>query len=223
MYADAVEHALGQFLAAVHGDLPGAVFERRITEAVDEAVGIGLEIDAGNGQRRSLFVKHQLASGAAENVILHAVADVRMTCQIAKPGEKRVAAVEHPQLHLLPGQHVVGHLHAGCLPGRSSGDEVVFDHPLNEGFAADGAGIVDPQHGGDFRQRLGGGRRNNAIHHGAREADIIGDPVRQRRAAFFRHTEDGIFHHVAVVGNVIAGEHGKGRQAPVPAAGQRFH
>ncbi len=56
-------------LATVHGDLPGAVFERRIAEAGDETVGIGQQINAGNGQRRSLFVKHQLAGGAAEDVI----------------------------------------------------------------------------------------------------------------------------------------------------------
>ncbi len=79
------------------------MFERRIAEAGDETVGIGQQINAGNGQRRSLFVKHQLAGGAAEDVIPHAVANVRMPCQIAKPGEERVAAVEHPQLHLLPG------------------------------------------------------------------------------------------------------------------------
>ncbi len=223
MYADAIEHALGQLLATVHGDLPGAVFERRIAEAGDETVGIGQQINAGNGQRRSLFVKHQLAGGAAEDVIPHAVANVRMPCQIAKPGEERVAAVEHPQLHLLPGQHVIGHLHARRLPGGSPGDKVIFDHPLNEGFATDGAGIVDPQHGGDFRQRLRCGRGNNAIHHGAREADVVGDPVRQRRAAFFRHAEDGIFYHVTVVGDIIAGEHGKGRKASFPAAGQRFN
>ena len=134
-----------------------------------------------------------------------------------------MAAVEHPQLHLLPGQHVVGHLHACRLPGGAPGDKVVFDYPLNEGFAADGAGIFHPQHGGDFRQRFGGGGGNNAIHHGAREANVVGDPARQRRTAFFRHAEDGIFHHVAVIGNVITGEHGKGRQAAFPAAGQRFH
>jgi hypothetical protein len=37
---------------------------------------------------------------------------------------------------------------------------------LAGGFAADGAGIFPPQHGGDFRQRFGGGGGNNAIHHG---------------------------------------------------------
>jgi len=45
----------------------------------------------------------------------------------------------------------------------------------------------------------------------------------QRRAAFFRHAEDGIFYHVTVVGDIIAGEHGKGRKASFPAAGQRFN
>ncbi|KEP73582.1 hypothetical protein HR12_05330 [Microbacterium sp. SUBG005] len=35
--------------------------------------------------------------------------------------------------------------------------------------------------------------------------------------------ENGIFHHVAVVGNIVAGEHGKRRQAPLAAAMKRFN
>jgi hypothetical protein len=51
---------------------------------------------------------------------------------------------------------------------------------------------------------------------------VFGDPLRQR-GAFFRHAQHGIFHHVAVIGNIIAGEHGKRRQAAFAAAGQRFN
>jgi hypothetical protein len=77
MDANTVKHTLRQLLATVHRDLPGAVFERRIAEARDQAVGIASDRRL-NGKRRGLFVKHQLASGARKHVILHAVADMRM-------------------------------------------------------------------------------------------------------------------------------------------------
>ncbi len=195
------------------------MFERRIAEAGDETVGIGQQINAGNGQRRSLFVKHQLAGGAAEDVIPHAVANVRMPCQIAKPGEERVAAVEHPQLHLLPGQHVIGHLHARRLPGGSPGDKVIFDHPLNEGFATDGAGIVDPSTAAISASDSGvaAGTMRSTMVPGKLTLSAIQSASAGLRFSAMPRT--AFFYHVTVVGDIIAGEHGKGRKASFPAAG----
>jgi hypothetical protein len=48
MNADPVQHALRQLLATVHRDLPGPVLERRVGKALDQAVGIGGEVDILN-------------------------------------------------------------------------------------------------------------------------------------------------------------------------------
>ena len=48
------------------------------------------------------------------------------------------------------------------------------------------------------------------------------DPCGQLCGTLSGHAENGIFHHVAVVGNIVAGEHGKRRQATLAAAMKRF-
>ncbi len=199
------------------------MFERRIAEAGDETVGIGQQINAGNGQRRSLFVKHQLAGGAAEDVIPHAVANVRMPCQIAKPGaRKEWLPLSIRSFICSRGQHVIGHLHARRLPGGSPGDKVIFDHPLNEGFATDGAGIVDPSTAAISASDSGvaAGTMRSTMVPGKLTLSAIQSASAGLR---FPPCRGWHFYHVTVVGDIIAGEHGKGRKASFPAAGQRFN
>ena len=45
--------------------------------------------------------------------------------------------VEHPQLDLLVGRHVVGELDADLLQRRPAGAETVLDHPLDEVLGED--------------------------------------------------------------------------------------
>ncbi|MNV98760.1 hypothetical protein D3C71_1940460 [compost metagenome] len=75
--------------------------------------------------------------------ILHAVADMRIAGQIAQISQKRMAAVEHPQLHLFVGQHVADQFGTGLFPCRTSLRKVIFDHPLAEGLTGDGNRIGD--------------------------------------------------------------------------------
>ncbi|MNY64004.1 hypothetical protein D3C86_2010450 [compost metagenome] len=75
--------------------------------------------------------------------ILHAVADMRIAGQIAQISQKRVAAVEHPELHFLVWQYVADQLSTGLFPCRASLRKVIFDHPLAEGFAGDSDRIGD--------------------------------------------------------------------------------
>lgn len=103
MYVDVIEYVLGQFLVIVYGDLSGVVFECWIVEVGDEIVGIGQQINVGNGQCWSLFVKYQLVGGVVEDVILYVVVNVCMFCQIVKSGEERVVVVEYLQFYLFSG------------------------------------------------------------------------------------------------------------------------
>ena len=45
----------------------------------------------------------------------------------------------------------------------------------------------------------------------------------QRGRAFLRHAEHGVFHHVAVIGDIVAGEHCEGRQAALATAMESFN
>ena len=56
---DGAEEALGQLLGPVHGNLPGAVLQRRVGESGEELVTIGLEIGARHGQGRHCLVRHK--------------------------------------------------------------------------------------------------------------------------------------------------------------------
>lgn len=124
----------------------------RVGEAVKQAVSIGCQINVGDAQRRGLLIQHQPAGSLAETVVLHTFIYVRVASKVAQIREEGVAAVQHPKLHLLPGQDILNHLYACNLPLRTSGDKVIFHYPLNERFTADGAGIFNAKFPGDFRE-----------------------------------------------------------------------
>ena len=48
MNADPVKHSLGQLLATVHRDLPGPMLECRVGKALQQAIGVGGEVDILN-------------------------------------------------------------------------------------------------------------------------------------------------------------------------------
>ena len=136
--------------------------------------------------------------------------------------QERVAAVEHAQFHLLPRQNILHHLNARDFPLRTAGNKIIFHHPLNKRFTADGARIFNAERVGDFRQR--GVRRggNNSVDHRPREAHVAVNPFRQRCGTLLRHAQHRVFHHVPVIRDIVAGEHGKRRQAALVAAVKRF-
>ena len=127
--------------------------------------------------------------------------------KITEIREKRVAAIKHPQFHLFPGTHITDHLHASRFPCGTTGDKVVFNHPLNERFTADRARIGHAQFAGDFSQRVFRGGRHNAVDHRGGKADMLTDPACQCGRAFFRHPKHGVLHDMTVIWNVVAGKH----------------
>ena len=134
-----------------------------------------------------------------------------------------MAAVEHPQLHLFPRQHIIGHLGAGDFPRRAARHEVILNDPLNKWLTADGARVFYAERGADFSQRFIGSGRHDTVNHGAGKTDVFSNPLRQFGGALFRHAQNRIFHHVTVIRNIIAGEYRKRRQAAFAAARQGFN
>ncbi|MNC54069.1 hypothetical protein D3C75_1035300 [compost metagenome] len=89
-----------------------------------------------------------------------------------------MAAVEHPQFHLLERQNIVHQLHTGILPAWAASNKIIFHHPLNEGFTGDSAFITHATQGcSNFIQRFWRSGRNDAIDHGAGEGDMLSDPL----------------------------------------------
>lgn len=199
------------------------MLQRRIAEARDKLCGVVGQTDAGDAQRRGLFVQHQPQGGAAVVLIRHALVDIAVAARNrGKP--ERMAAVQHAQLHVFKRQYIADQLDASLLPRRASGGKVVFHHPLDEGLAGDGAFVAHAaQRGGDLIQRGRRGGRHDAIHHGAGEGGGGGDPVGERRIPRLRQIEHRPAQHVAVLRNIVTGEQGEGGQAAFAPQPQRFH
>ncbi|CAM8566433.1 hypothetical protein ESCOCP322M1_23465 [Escherichia coli] len=83
MLTDWIQHTLRQLLATVHGDLPGAVAQGRIAEALDQQVRIGLQIGAlRHSERRGLFAQHQRQRRIAIIRVSHGFGDGLIAAQI---------------------------------------------------------------------------------------------------------------------------------------------
>ena len=175
--ANRIQHPLRQFLTAVHRYLPGAVLQRRVAIALDQQTGIACQIHTLHVQRRRLLLQHQRTRGATVVFVLHTVINMLVSRQIAQPGKKRVAAVQHAQLHLFKGQHVRHELSAGFFPLRTTGDKVVFNDPLTKRFAGDAGRVANAGKLFNFFQRFGSHRRYDAVNHGRRESDTARNPL----------------------------------------------
>ena len=110
---------------------------------------------------------------------MRAFVDVEIANQGAGPGDAAVCRVEQADLRFFIGGDGFHHLDADLLPGRTAGDEVLFDHPLQEALAHH-RGLVDLagrcQHAlGDIRRRS----RRDAVDHVVRAGRVLLDPGQQ--------------------------------------------
>ena len=102
---------------------------------------------------------------------------------------------------------------------------MILDDPLAEALGLDRGQILAPgERGGFGARRLGRGGRD-AVNHGRGEGDLGGDPVRERRIKAAGEVDHRAAQQHAVVRQVVAAEHGEGRQtrraAPVQRLGQQ--
>ena len=216
--AHRVEQPLRQLLRAVHRDLLGAVRQRGVAEAHQQHPRVGVEVDAcRRDHRRDDLLGHLPLDEPCELRIGRRLPDGLEAGEEAQVGERRMAAVQQPQLHRLERSDVVGELGADGLPRRSLGREAVLDHPLPERLGHDRHRVVDAEEArrlGDVGRR---GRRHDPVDHRARERHVTADPVGERRVDGLRERADHALDQVPVVRKVVAADDGDGaaaRRAP---------
>ncbi|MNN20333.1 hypothetical protein D3C81_1336090 [compost metagenome] len=159
----------------------------------------------------------------AIRLVGHTVVYILIPPQITQVGQEGMTAVQHTQLHLFKRQYVIYQLRTGQFPGRTACDKIIFHHPLDKGLAGDGAFITyAAQCGSHFIERFRGGGWNNAVDHSTGETDLLGNPICQGTVTRLRQADDGVAQYMAVFGNIIAREQGKGGQTAFQAQAQGF-
>ena len=215
---DGVQHTLRQLLGAIHRDLPGTVFQARIAETGDQQVGVTDQISFfRHVQRRRLFTGHQREGRVTVVGIGHGFVDMLVTAQITEVGQEGVAAVQHAQFHVFVRDNVFHQLCTGNRPVRVTGNEVIFDNPLTEGFGGDTATVGHTQQFFYVCQCFRGSSRHDTVNHGARESHVGFDPVSQFFIQQIDITQHRTTGNMTVFRYVIAGQHRECRQTTVTA------
>ena len=100
------EQPLRQFLRSVHRDLPGTVMQGGIGKALQQRCTVGRKVGALRHRQRRRRVVHHLSGKRCKAMVGHGGSDGLMAGEIAEIGQRRVAGVEQPQLHVLERRHV---------------------------------------------------------------------------------------------------------------------
>ena len=144
-----------------------------------------------------------------------------MAGEIAEIGQRRVAGVEQPQLHVLERRHVRDHLHASGREIRPSGREAIFHDPLRERLRHHRPRIGHAERGRDLRAVDVGGLRHDPVHHGRREGHFGFDPsgeIARSQGGELRHDPP---RGMAIGGKIVARQNGEGGDTRIPPPRQR--
>ena len=123
--------------------------------------------------------------------------------------EPLMPGVEQPQLHMLVGLHIVDDLDAGVFVGRTSGGEIVFEHPLEEGLGDDRPGIGDSRVGQQVGPVTIGRGRGDAVDHRIRESHCLTDPLGEFGIDEAGEGREHLRRHFTVLGDVVTRLHGE--------------
>ncbi|MNT28837.1 hypothetical protein D3C72_1645480 [compost metagenome] len=122
-----------------------------------------------------------------------------------------MATVQHTQLHLFERHHISHQFSAGFFPLRTTGNEIVFNHPLAERLAGHTGRVTNACDVLNFLERFSRDRGNNAVNHRGRERHVSVNPVCQVGVHRARIRTGHIAHHMAVFRHVIARHHAESR------------
>ena len=159
------------------------------------------------------LVVFELGEESADERLFHGLMHEMNVHQRRRIGDRRMAAIEDTDLHMLIGSDVGHEGHADLFQRRTACREIVLQHPLLKFLAIDGPIVLDVE---SFLQEVDLARarcRRDAVDHAVRKSDVCGDPVGKGRVGEPRRTDDGSFRDTAIVRNVVARHDGKGRQA----------
>ena len=152
--------------------------QRGVGEPVQDLVTVRRDVQSrGLRQGRYDVLFHQAACRPGQLVFGHGLGDRVVAAERTQVGQRGVGAVEHAQLELLERCHVRHEVRAGrSQAGRPAGNASSITHWRN-GSAT--TGLVDDSKQGGRVGTVGVGRgRDDAVDHGAREADVPLDPGR---------------------------------------------
>ena len=96
-------------------------------------------------QRWRLFLHHQGKGRFAIIRVSHGVGNSFIAAEVTEICQERVAAVQHTQLHHFERYNIRNKLRADFIPVRTTINEVIFNYPLTERFAGNGARVVNTQ------------------------------------------------------------------------------
>ena len=92
-----------------------------------------------------MFLHHQGEGRFAISRVSHGVGNGFIAAEVTEVRQKRVAAVQHTQLHHFERYNIRNKLRADFIPVRTTINEVIFNYPLTERFAGNGARVVNTQ------------------------------------------------------------------------------
>ena len=120
--------------------------QRRVAETLDQQRRIGVQVRTfRHRQRWRLFLHHQGKGRFAIIRVSHGVGNSFIAAEVTEVRQERVATVQHTQLHHFERHNVCNELCAHFIPVRATINEIIFNHPLTERFAGNGARVVNAQ------------------------------------------------------------------------------
>ena len=123
--------------------------QRRVAETLDQQRRIGVQVRTfRHRQRWRLFLHHQGKGRFAISRVSHGVGNSFIAAEVTEVRQERVATVQ--QLHHFERYNIRNKLRADFIPVRTTINEVIFNYPLTERFAGNGARVVNTQLVGNF-------------------------------------------------------------------------
>ncbi len=120
-----------------------------------------------------------------------------------------MAGIQNTDFGFFPRQHGFHHFHADFFQRRTAGNEIIFDHPLNEGFTHQRRQILEAGFFLNTWSNVGGRTWRDTVHHGIWRRGEVFHPVQHRHVAFqCQEGQETVAEAFAVVTQVIAVQQG---------------
>ena len=212
------EQALRQLAGPVRAHLRTGVTQRRVGESPEAVVGERRRLQGVRELGHLERVVHEAAHEVGDDGIGHGAGDRVVAREEAGVGNRRVWAVEEPQLASLERCNVGDEFRADLSQRCQRIDG--SDDPGAVAFGADRAPVDQTETGGDVLPVEFGGSRHHAIHDRTGEWNLVGDPFRQRRIDRVGAVQDPRPQDVPVVLQVVERREDRWRQSGPTATGQ---
>ena len=176
------------------------------------AIGVKVDVRRRRHDGNDLALRQRFEE-LGDLPVLHRLVDEVNVEQAGGIGDRRMAAVENPDLHEFVRGDVARERDPDLVERRAAGGELVLDHPLPELFAEDRPIVLDAPLLVEDRALAVGGRRRDPVDHPVREGDVAAIDPGERGIGHLGQSDNGIRRHVAVSGEIVAGHHRVRRDA----------